>query len=71
MAKTNSALAFENGFDESPDTLYRVHALRVIGGKKVRSSNWFTSREAADAHSDRITKKGDEVIGVREYRAVL
>lgn len=60
-------LAFEDGFDESPDTLWRVYSTRDWKDRGVRHVNWFATESAALAHAAWINDGRGRVDSVTRY----
>lgn len=65
MAKTE--LAFED-FVDAPDILYRVVSWRTWKDRRLRHTNWFATKEAAEQHVKWINDGRGEVVGIYEYR---
>ena len=63
----NSELAFED-FVGAPESLWRVVSFRSWNERKVRHTNWFDTKEAAEEHAAYIRDGRGEVIGIYEYK---
>lgn len=70
MGKMFGELAFENGFYESPQELWRVYSTRDFKGRSVRQSNWFATEDDANKYAKKIIEGCGDVLSITKYRAV-
>lgn len=71
MSTTNQLgeLAFENGFDASPHSLWRVLSIRDWKDQGVRNTNWFATEQAAREQAAWISDGRGKVLSVTKYVA--
>lgn len=60
-------LAWEHYSTDSERTLWRVSSIWILDSVKTKSIHWFTSKENADKHVERIKEKGHTIISVDQY----
>lgn len=67
LTKELGELAFENGYDDSPQELWRVYSIRHFKERPIRHTNWFATEEAARKHAAWINDGRGKVISIAKY----
>lgn len=60
-------IAWEN-FEGTPETLWRLVSLRSFQDRKIRHTNWFSSKEEMEEYIEYVNSKNDKVIGIYKYQ---
>lgn len=63
-------LALEHYSTDSECTLWRVSSIWILDSARTKSIHWFTSKENADKHIERIKEEGHTIVSVDQYNVI-